>query len=225
MQSYDQAQGPPQNTYPRFDDGQQQSGFAVAHNNPYSQGQPVQPMYVPPTQYGMPVQPGFPGQIDDAVEGQIRQIDHDLDSGCWACFNCWMYVVAIFSALSTIIGILIISVYLPGVVMVGQAIVGVAYAVTMINVLKYKNLDKAVLGVNLAYADGALMIISLTLQRLYIMPHIDYYQYFGTTPGIGTFAFYVCIWGLLVIMPAMKIKEHVQRRESLISKSTHSFNA
>jgi len=222
----------PQPQDPRFHNGQPQPvahpGFVVPHNNPYVQ--PMQPMYFPPAQYAMPMYqasqqpPTQPIQTDTAViEAQVRQIDNELASGWWACYNCLLYALAIIGIVVVISAVSSLIAYIPALVFIVRYIIEVAYAATMIDALKAKKLDKAVLGVNLSYAAGGLSVLCFGMQVIFPMPENKHL--IAPSPSMSSLIFSGVLWALIELLPAMKVKEFIQKRESLIAQSSKPLNA
>ncbi len=151
----------------------------------------------------------------------IGEIDEKLSSGCYACYRCWLYVI-ILEGLFTLIrnGILVIQAPLLIIAAIGGAI-EVAYAFIMMDAVNNKKLDKAVLGLKLAIASSGILlgILGLTgfLQVRQLgtefIPHV-----------ILLVLLYGLYFGLVLVLPAAKIKAHLERREAFI-QSTSPFNA
>ena len=245
MQPYPQA---PQGGYPQFQDGhapQQpgpQPGFNVVHNNPY--GQPQQPqyqpgpqypqpqtaypgmpgaVYVPPPQYGMPMQ-GAPMADHDKerlIRIEVDMIDRHLSTGCYCVYNAWLYIVAVISIIALCnYGSRMISVPSNAVSFI-EGILTFAYSFSMINALKKKKLEQVELGFKLAI--GVAIITPITL---YI--NFSNYGYLTSTEiaqrTVSAYIPYAIFHFLAMIYPILKIRKHIKAREEVVKRSSISFD-
>ncbi len=187
-----------------------QPGFAVQHQNPYAQ----QPQaYQPPAQYGGPQPPlivvdnGQQAAIIDHVA--INQIDQHLSSGCYSCYHCLLFLIAIGGTLSCLSGI-------GGRQYILQVFAGIAsinYVVNMNIALRNKDSQKASDGIFWAFVMTIINGVNLFALSYYFDSHgapdtaIAYKYAIGPAIVFDLF---------IVIIPAFKITGHLGRRDALL---------
>jgi len=209
----------PQGAYPRFDQPGQPPAFSIPHNNPYAQQNQA---YNPPPQYGMPGQqsdPNLPQEKDlqaQLAQAEVQEIDDQLSSGIYSCYYCWLFVVAFYSVMNILQGLggMIMAFYY--IILGLEAAAECAYAIIMINVLKKKNLEKAELGLKLAFAACGHMFACFMLQAFLLV------RLYGTETVPYLLLAFILLggyYGSVIALPAMKIKDLLERREAALAQN------
>ncbi len=205
-----QSQDPSQGAYPRFEEPNPTANFPVKHGNTYDQ---TNQGYIPPPQYGQPEQTHIPSENSLLVQSGVQEIDQKLESGCWACYNCWAYMIVIGSVLTTISAgrqviahpILLLNIL--------HSLLESAFAFYMQDALKKKRLEDANEGWILSrVCPGFFALIAFFQRSAYI-------RLFGVTGAYGFFAGYALYYALVFILPAFQLKALLERREMLLKSA------
>ncbi len=190
--------------------------------SPTQQSDPQQ--YLPPNTYSTAKPQGFsfdPSQNGLSKELQVKHIDHQLSTGWYSCYNCWLYVMAISSIL-TLVNIIwstshsFFSVYY-GV----ELLFLLNYSVVMIGALKNKTLKQANMGHKIALIFLGFLLLDVVIEsyrvfNLYTIKFVLIY-FGGLLPVVGLYYFFV------IFNSARKIKELLEKREGYLQKSSSSY--
>jgi len=192
----------------------------------YTQRQQPGQTYIAPTQYSVPVTSNLqtnsaaPENDNRLAQMETKLVDQRLSSGCYACYNCWLYVILIGA---------ILGLYTNAACMISrpfyffaflEALATFGYALTMINVMKSKKMSQAVLGVKFAFATSLLLPGTIYAQYSWYAEYTEYAKYI----------FYMCIpyaiyYYFVMILPALKIRNYIQSRDTILRKSTDPYYA
>lgn len=194
------------------------STFSATHANPF----PQQQAYVPPSQYGA-LNPQETSSDSLTAQLEIKQIDQQLSSGWYSCYNCWLYVMAICGLL-TFVDLIFYYGLTPGVILYAiECFVMANYAIAMIGALKNKDLGKARNGYKIAIAVLVVMALLLVINSWLVWtqytPFFALKYFIGIVPGMLIYYFFV------IYNPAVKVVGHLERREALLQQSTSPYNA
>ncbi len=154
------------------------------------------------------------------VQMEVDLIDQRLRSGCYACYNCWLYVIligAILGMYTNSASMISLPLYCFAFL---EALAAFGYAFTMINVMKDKKMKKAELGVKFAFATAILLPGTIYAQ---------YSFYSGYTEHAGYIFYFIIPYAIydyfVMILPALKIRNHIQSRDTVMRKSTDPYYA
>ena len=208
-----QSQDPSQGAYPRFEEPNPTAGFTVHHGNPYDQ---TNQAYVPPPQYGQPDQPNVPQGNSLLVQSGVQEIDQKLESGCWACYKCWTYVMLYLAWGTLITSVRQVFSQPIFIVNILDAIIELCFALMMQAVIKEKRL----------YDAQSVWCLALTCSGFFgfitFIQRSAYMQIFGVTGAYEFFAGYALYYALVYIFPAFQLKALLERRE-MILKSANPY--
>jgi len=226
-----QSQNPSQDAYPSSDQSDPPSAFPINHKNPYYQ--PGQ-AFIPPIEYGMShYQSSAHASSRNSLltEADARlNIDKDLSSGWYALFKYWLYFVVIYRLLALPLGFvqLVLSLRdlsLSPIITIIQSALEVVCAIMMLNVMKHKNLQKAVLAfwlsiINLGFLSlgswSQIPQIQKIVKKLYSEEDLEVSE-------IEIFVYFT-IAGLLSVIGAWRIKRQIEKREAILKKNSDIYD-
>jgi len=151
-------------------------------------------------------------------DSEVQKIDEKLSSGCYVCYNWWLYVmgiVAFFSFLYSVRQVFTSSIFIVDVL---RNFIEGGFAYTMLDVFRQKKLNDAVAGWVSALVCSLLMAFVIGVQASSLIRH------FGSGPfavGASAIVLYYC---LAYLLPAWKIKALIEKREEAII-TTNKYSA
>ena len=149
---------------------------------------------------------------------EVQEIDKKLSSGCYACYHCWTYVIAVLAFLTAIQSVMAVFTHPIFIVNIIDAIIEVAFAIGMQEVLKSKKVADAGAAWCLALTCSAFIGVVTFIQR------DAFITLFGAQGAYGYFAGLAVYYGLVYILPAYQIKALVERREAAMAGASQ-YNA
>lgn len=169
----------------------------------------MQPQVPPQGVYMNADQPSFsPNSL--LPHSEVQEIDKKLSSGCYACYNCWLYVVAALAFLSLIQGI--ISVFTSAIFLLSilNAIIELMFAFVTQEALKTKKLEDAKGAWCLALTCSVFVFSTIAIQANAIISQLGSTAFYGIVGGL------VPYYGLVYILPTYQIKALLQRRQAAL---------
>ncbi len=230
-----QAQNPPQDAdHHRSDQSQLSSAFPIHHKNPYDQSGEAEN---PPSRYMSVYQPSSSVSERSSLlthADAALSVEKQLSSGWYACYRYWLYFLIISQGFIFIIGFSEISSFIISsplslftIVDTMESCIELLYAITMIQVLKYKKFEKTMLGFKLAVADFILVIVEFGVGIFGLISSwrsegsSDFFR--GNYQRLFDLTFDPFIV-LTVIIPAWKIKCLVEKRQAVIQPNLDLYN-
>ncbi len=150
---------------------------------------------------------------------EVQEIDKRLSSGIYACYKCWLYVMAILAALSLLNSLRLAFTSTSGLVLLNvfEGYLETCFALYMLEVLKKKKLEDA----KDCWINAVLCFIVMAI--LITIHASSLIRVYGSELFYGGVAVLVIYYGLVIGLPAWKVKALIERREAII-KGVNPYN-
>ena len=151
-------------------------------------------------------------------QSEIQEIDKKLSSGCWACYNCWTYVIVVGAFIALISSLIQVFTYPIMVLNICDAIIEVTFGVVMQEAIKNKKLEDAKGTWCLSITSFLFVAVINWIQASTWISQV------GANTFYGAFAGLLLYYVLVYILPAYQIKALIERREAAMRR-TNQFSA
>lgn len=150
--------------------------------------------------------------IQDDPHLEVREIDQQLEKGCYSCYSYWLYLIGLWSV-ALLTSCLKEIIRTPAVfVIIIQTLVDLFFVSTMMKVFKKKKLKDAKAGLMIGRASMILCSLSIAINES------DFASFFDTKKAalIGLAiagVYYVLVYGII----PDKIKNLIEKREMILA--------